>query len=143
MKTRVARTSRGGIGVALVICLAACGGDSSPVGTVKLFLKLSNNLNTEQQMFELLAKETRDSMGRKAKQASEHIGGHMDHIRPREMFMLGLANPPSKVGTIELQRKDGDRAQVKVTDREGKHTEVWELIREEDGWRIILPKPKK
>lgn len=134
------------LALALALLLTACGGDSTPVGAVKLFLKLSNNLNTEQQMFDLLAKDTRDRMGRKAKQASDHIGGHMDRIQPREMFMLGLANPASKLGAVELQRKDGDRAWVKISDRKvdsagnALHIEVWELVKEEGGWRIILPK---
>ncbi len=125
--------------LALALLLSGCGGDSTPVGTVKLFLKLSNNLNTEKKIYDLLARRTRLRMKKAAQQACDDIGGHTDRLKPEEMFMLGLANPPHNVGEIKLQRKSGDRAWVKLTDRKGKRTEVWELIKEEEGWRIILP----
>ena len=136
------RVRGGAVAVVLAwgLLLAGCGGDTSPVGTVKLFLKLSNNLNTEQQMHDLLAKQTCQRMKENALQASDHIGGQMGRLKSVDMFLLGLANPPSKVGEVKLQRKQGDRAWVKVVDRKGKHTEVWELVKEEGGWRIILPK---
>jgi len=136
------RVRGGAVAVVLAwgLLLAGCGGDASPVGTVKLFLKLSNNLNTEQQMHDLLAQQTLLRMKRSAQQASDHIGGHMGRLKAVDMFMLGLANPPSKVGEVKLQRKQGDRAWVKIGDRKGKHTEVWELVKEKGGWRIILPR---
>ena len=122
------------------LLFSACGGDATPVGTVKQFLKLSNNLNTETKMFELLSASTRKRMEQSSRVASDHIGGHMGRLRPEEMFMLGLANPPSDVGEIKLQREQGKQARVKITDRKGKHTEIWELVKEQDGWRIILAK---
>ena len=70
------RVRGGAVAVVLAwgLLLAGCGGDTSPVGTVKLFLKLSNNLNTEQQMHDLLAKQTCQRMKENALQASDHIG---------------------------------------------------------------------
>ena len=128
------------LAVAACLLLSACGGDSTPVGTVKLFLKLSNNLNTEQKMYELLAPQTRLRMQQSARQASDQIGGHKGRLKPEDMFLLGLAAPPARVGEIKLLSKKGDRASVTISDRKGKHTEAWHLVKEEGGWRIILPR---
>ncbi len=127
--------------IAVVLLLSAAGctaGDRSPVGAVREFLKQSSMLNSDQAVFDLLGPKTRARLEQVAGKTTTLMGGRR-RVTAAKMFLLGLADPPYKVGKITLQRKQGDRAWVKLEDKKKKYTEIWQLVKVDGRWRIELP----
>lgn len=122
--------------------------DGSPDGAVKAFLQAAAFNDTE-EVYRLLATETRRQLDSRAVWASRQTGGRRT-LLPRELLLLGLSKPRYEVHRVELLEKKGDRARVRLVGASlrGKSgtpaSEILRLVREGRRWRLqfdLWPEP--
>jgi hypothetical protein len=74
-----------------------------------------------------------------AEHASAQIGGRRN-IEPHEMLGVVGIEPTFQLGKVEVDDVREDRATARLRAADGGVT-VIELVREPEGWRVVLPQP--
>jgi hypothetical protein len=129
--------------LAVVFAICACGpaGDEGPARTVRRFVALMDRSGTEpaalREAYGLLDAKARASLQRRASEATTLSGRP---VEPWEMLARGRFWLRLPLGRGVRERIDGDRARVIVAEGDAR-AEV-PLVREKDGWKIVLAIPE-
>jgi hypothetical protein len=134
--------------LALAMGVAACSdapSDDTPRGTVRLFLQAMERSERDpsalEDAYRLLARPTRRALMERAHMAGS-LGGR--EFQPWEMLVRGRYRQtftPRRGGRGMRESIEGDRATVTVTASDGERRAEIPLLREEDGWRIVIDMP--
>jgi len=119
--------------------------DETPSGTVRLFLQAMERSERDpaalEDAYRLLARPTRRALMERAHMAGS-LGGR--EFRPWEMLVRGRYRQtftPRRGARGMSESIDGDRATVRVTAADGERRAEVPLVREEEGWRIVIEMP--
>ena len=128
---------------------AGCGGnptDGTPVGAVRLFVTAvqrgSEDRRGLEEAYRLLSEPTRAQLATRARMTAALGAGERE---PWEMLVEGTAHTrftPRPGGYREHRDEaDPDRAVVTVSGRDPSDVAEIPVVREEDGWRIVMEIP--
>lgn len=126
--------------LAVIGLLTACSGgpDRTPDGAVREIVRLMGDDSYEPgartRAFELLDPQTRRELSRRAKRASESLGRPM---KAEDMIVAGGTTFRFDVTKVRVVEERVDRAVVEVEGPGGEKSRV-RLVREGDGWRVVL-----
>jgi hypothetical protein len=136
--------------VLLLLACAGCGGaptDDTPAGAVRLFVDAMERSNADRRGLEdayhLLSETTRERLVARARMTAALGAAERE---PWEMLVEGTAHvrfAPRPGGFREhLDASDPDRATVTVTGSQSGQIAEIPLVREENGWRVVLEVPE-
>ena len=127
--------------LAAMVLLTGCSReDSTPQGTVKAFMTAVASVEAE-KAYALLAPSTREALKSRAAVASRHTGGRKQ-LKPADMILLGLVQSLHEVSSVEVLSESDTEAKVRLTSGSKEPAvEELNLVKEENGWRILLKLP--
>ena len=126
--------------VLLASCvLASCKGPqaTSPEGAARAFVRAVASGNGK-KIFGLLTPATQKQLTKAAQLASAQAGSRQ-RVKPHELLAASLAKPKYKLFSVKVVEEKGDRARVKLSDADEKHSETWSMVKVAGTWRIELP----
>jgi len=124
---------------ALLVLVSCTGEEARPEGTARLFLRAIAAADAE-EVYRLVAPASRQRLEALARLATDQTGGRKK-IKPQDLLIAGMNQLPSaKPLVVEQQPKImGDSAAVRLLDQKGKVRFVFEMVRAERRWRVLLP----
>jgi hypothetical protein len=135
--------------VITLVLVAGCGGaptDDTPSGAVRLFVAAMERSVDDrrglEQAYHLLSETTRERLVARARMTSALGAAERE---PWEMLVEGTAHPrfaPRPGGFREhVDASDPDHAVVTVSGSEAGQVAEIPVVREDDGWRVVLEVP--
>lgn len=133
----------GGLSLAVALAVASvapgCGAtEETPVTTVESFERAVLRRDAK-AVLELADAEAVADLEKRAADASAQVGGRQK-VEPHEMFQIVDPDTDARVTAVREVSNDGETAQVVVETSAGE-SRYYTLFKQEDGWRVQIPRP--
>lgn len=136
--TRAASLFAAGLSCLALVATSGCNPDAdTPVGVVRLFLRAASSGDTR-RLYQLLAPASCKRLQKLAKLATAQVGSGRT-IPPDELLAASIGTPRFELSSVQLLRREGEHARVKLISQRRHVYEVIDVVLEKPGWRVILP----